>query len=101
MKFIPCTRSVCLAALRAFAAGSARDGPGRACGRANPQFPIPASTAQLLAGDSLTVALRSVPNRSTHSVQIDAQGLISLPCSGTLAAAGVRTADLSRRIRKT
>ncbi len=59
------------------------------------------STAQLRSGDSPTVALQGVPNPSTNSVQIDEQGLISLPYIGTLTAAGGTTADLSQRIRET
>ncbi len=67
----------------------------------NPQIPVPASTAQLRPGDSLTIALQGVPDPSTNSVQIDDQGLISLPYIGTLSAAGISTAELSQRIRET
>lgn len=69
--------------------------------KANPRIPVATSTAQLRPGDSLTVALQGVPDPSTNSVQIDEQGLISLPYIGTLAAAGGTTADLSQRIRET
>ncbi len=68
---------------------------------ANPRIPVANSTAQLRSGDSPTVALQGVPNPSTNSVQIDEQGLISLPYIGTLTAAGGTTADLSQRIRET
>jgi protein involved in polysaccharide export with SLBB domain len=68
---------------------------------ANPRIPVATSTAQLRPGDSLTVALQGVPDPSTNSVQIDEQGLISLPYIGTLTAAGGTTADLSQRIRET
>jgi polysaccharide export outer membrane protein len=34
-------------------------------------------------------------------VQIDEQGLISLPCIGQVTAAGLSTAELSQRIRET
>ena len=68
---------------------------------ANPQVPVPATTAQLRPGDSLTVALQGVPDPSTNSVQIDEQGLISLPFVGTLVAAGIATDELSQRIRET
>ncbi len=68
---------------------------------ANPALPTTASSAQLRPGDSLTVALQGVPDPSTNSVQIDEQGLISLPFVGTLTAAGVSTAELSQRIRET
>ncbi len=68
---------------------------------ANPQIPIPASTAQLRPGDSLTISLQGIPDASTNAVQIDDQGLISLPYIGTLQAAGASTAELSQRIRET
>lgn len=67
----------------------------------NPQIPIPVSTAQLRPGDSLNVALQGVPDASTNSVQIDEQGLISLPFIGPVPAAGLSTAELSQRIRET
>ncbi|MSU50046.1 MAG: polysaccharide export protein [Opitutus sp.] len=67
----------------------------------NPQIPVSTSTAQLRPGDSLNIALQGVPDASTNAVQIDEQGLISLPFIGTLAAAGVSTAELSQRIRET
>jgi polysaccharide export outer membrane protein len=68
---------------------------------ANPQIPTTASTAQLRPGDSLTIALQGVPDASTNTVQIDDQGLISLPFIGTLQAAGASAAELSQRIRET
>lgn len=68
---------------------------------ANPQIPVTASTAQLRPGDSLNIALQGVPDPSTNSVQIDEQGIISLPFIGTLSAAGVSTSELSQRIRET
>jgi polysaccharide export outer membrane protein len=96
---------VCLAALLACAAGCNTAGTtGRGAsgaGGLNPQIPTPASTAQLRAGDSLTIALQGVPDPSTNSVQIDEQGRISLPYIGLLAAAGLSTSDLSQRIRET
>jgi polysaccharide export outer membrane protein len=98
MHFFHRTRPVFLAAaFVCFAAGCAT-GSRTAT---NPQVPIPASTAQLRPGDSLTVALQGVPDPSTNAVQIDEQGLISLPFIGTLAAAGASTAELSQRIRET
>lgn len=68
---------------------------------ANPRIPVPASTAQLRSGDSLTIALQGVPDPSVNPVQIDEQGIISLPFIGTLTAAGASTAELSQRIRET
>ncbi|MEX2044732.1 MAG: polysaccharide biosynthesis/export family protein [Opitutus sp.] len=70
-------------------------------GTANPQIPVPATTAQLRPGDSLNIALQGVPDASINAVQIDDQGLISLPYIGTLTAAGASTAELSQRIRET
>jgi protein involved in polysaccharide export with SLBB domain len=83
--------------LGALAAGCAN----RTGAVANPALPASASSAQLRPGDSLTIALQGVPDPSTNSVQIDEQGLISLPFVGTLSAAGVSTAELSQRIRET
>lgn len=90
-----------LAATLAFTAGCASGGSVAPGTGTNPQIPIPSSTAQLRPGDSLTVALQGVPDPSTNSVQIDEQGLISLPFIGVLPAAGVSTAELSQRIRET
>lgn len=79
---------------------------GTGCGTptatpANPQIPVSTSTAQLRPGDSLNIALQGVPDASSNPVQIDEQGLISLPFIGTLQAAGMSTAELSQRIRET
>lgn len=68
---------------------------------ANPQIPVATSTAQLRSGDSLNIALQGVPDASTNTVQIDEQGLITLPFIGTVTAAGLSTAELSQRIRET
>lgn len=67
----------------------------------NPEIPIAASSAQLRPGDSLTVALQGVPDPSNNMVQIDEQGLITLPFIGTVSAANSSTAELSQRIRET
>ncbi len=67
----------------------------------NPAIPAAASTAQLRPGDSLNIALQGVPDANTYPVQIDEQGLISLPFIGTMTAAGLGTAELSQRIRET
>ena len=101
MNFVSRFSLVCLFALQVLAAGCANSGGRTNAAGANPQIPVPASTAQLRAGDSLTVALQGVPDPSTNSVQIDEQGLISLPFIGILNAAGVSTAELSQRIRET
>jgi polysaccharide export outer membrane protein len=65
----------------------------------NPVIPTTATTAQLRPGDSLTISLQGVPDPSTNAVQIDDQGLITLPFIGSHPAAGISTADLSTRIR--
>lgn len=67
----------------------------------NPTVPAAASAAQLRPGDSLAVSLQSVPDPTTNPVQIDEQGLISLPFIGTVTAAGGTTAELAQRIRET
>jgi len=97
MKVTPRVLAFSLSALLAFAAGCGAD----VVTASNPHIPVPASTAQLRPGDNLNIALQGVPDASTNSVQIDEQGLISLPFIGTLTAAGVSTAELSQRIRET
>lgn len=67
----------------------------------NPQIPAAASSAQLRPGDSLTIALQGVPDPSINQVQIDDQGLISLPYIGTLPASGATPGELGQRIRET
>ena len=98
MKFSSRATPFCLFALLAFVAGCETTGGGSA---ANPQIPVPTSTAQLRPGDSLTIALLGVPDPTTNAVQIDDQGLISLPFIGTLTAGGMSTAELSQRVRET
>ncbi len=68
---------------------------------ANPQIPVTTSTAHLRTGDTLTVLLQGVPDPTTSTVQIDEQGLISLPFIGPVVATGTGTAELSQRIRET
>lgn len=65
----------------------------------NPKIPESASSAVLRPGDSLTVVLQGIPDPSTNLVQIDDQGLISLPFIGATKAAGVSTSELSRSVR--
>ena len=98
MKFSPRVTLLCLTTSLFFLAGCETDGGVSA---ANPQIPVPVSTAQLRPGDSLNIALQGVPDPSANTVQIDDQGLISLPYIGTLTAAGVSTAELSQRVRET
>ena len=68
---------------------------------ASARIPEAGSTAQLRPGDSLTVALQGVPDPSTNNVQIDEQGLITLPFIGAVRAAGTTPAELSQRVRET
>jgi polysaccharide export outer membrane protein len=98
MKFPLRVASVSLFTLLGLLAGCGTDGGVNA---ANPQIPVPASTAQLRPGDSLTIALLGVPDPTTNAVQIDDQGLISLPFVGALTAGGMSTAELSQHIRET
>jgi protein involved in polysaccharide export with SLBB domain len=67
----------------------------------NPEIPVATSTAQLRPGDSLNIALQGVPDASNNTVQIDEQGVISLPFIGPMTAAGLSTAALAQRIRET
>jgi protein involved in polysaccharide export with SLBB domain len=67
----------------------------------NPAIPVPVSTAQLRPGDSLNIAVQGVPDAAVYALQIDEQGLISLPFIGPVSAAGLSTGELSQRIRET
>ncbi|MEY3773358.1 MAG: hypothetical protein RLZZ129_138 [Verrucomicrobiota bacterium] len=67
----------------------------------NPRIPATTSSTQLRPGDSLTIALQGIPDPSAHPVQIDEQGLISLPYIGTITAANSTTGELAQRIRET
>ncbi len=67
----------------------------------NPRIPETLAATQLRPGDSLNISLMGVPDASTQTVQIDEQGLISMPFIGVQQAAGVSTAELSQRIRQT
>ncbi len=89
---------VAVSAVLLAAAGCATGGTAIAV---NPNIPIASSFAQLRPGDTLTIALQGVPDPSVNTVQIDEQGIISLPYIGTLQAAGGTTADLAQRIRET
>ena len=80
----------------ALLAGCATVGP-----TANPRVPESTSSALLRPGDSLTIALQSIPDPSQHNVQLDEQGLINLPYIGNVTASGLTAAGLSARIRQT
>ena len=66
----------------------------------NPVIPSAASSSELRPGDSLTVAIIGVPDPSTNSVQIDDQGVISLPYIGAIRASGETTGGLTQSIRE-
>ncbi|MBS0662106.1 MAG: polysaccharide export protein [Verrucomicrobia bacterium] len=88
---------LCLASLAALLAGCESTGGSTA----NPVIPAAStvSAAQLRPGDSLTISLQGVPDPSTHSVQIDDRGNITLPYIGTVSTAETTTGDLAERIR--
>jgi polysaccharide biosynthesis/export protein VpsN len=65
----------------------------------NPVIPSAASASHLRPGDSLTVAIIGVPDPSTNAVQVDDQGVISLPYIGPIKAAGETTGGLTQTIR--
>jgi polysaccharide biosynthesis/export protein VpsN len=65
----------------------------------NPVIPSAATASQLRTGDSLTIAIIGVPDPSTNSVQIDDQGIISLPYIGPLKASGETAGGLTQKIR--
>jgi protein involved in polysaccharide export with SLBB domain len=88
----------CLALVTGCASGGGNGGGPAAL---NPPIPAASTAAQLRPGDSLTIALQGVPDPSANAVQIDEQGLISLPFIGAISAAGTSTAELSQRIRET
>ncbi|MBM3854087.1 MAG: polysaccharide export protein [Verrucomicrobia bacterium] len=92
-----CARLSVLATACVLVAGCASQSEPKAV----PEIPEAGSTAQLRPGDTLNISLQGVPDPSTNSVQIDEQGLISLPFIGTLTAAGITTAEVSQRIRET
>ena len=98
MHFTRCVRLFGLAvALLIFVSGCATD----VVNAVNPEIPTSTSTAQLRSGDSLNIALQGVPDANSYVVQIDEQGVISLPFIGMMTAAGLSTAELSQRIRET
>lgn len=67
----------------------------------NPRLPDAASAALLRPGDSLGISLQGIPDPSQHEVQIDDEGIISLPFIGGLRAARLTSSELSALIRKT
>jgi protein involved in polysaccharide export with SLBB domain len=66
----------------------------------NPVIPSAATASHLRPGDNLTVAIVGVPDPSSNAVQVDDQGIISLPYIGTIKAAGETTGGLTQSIRE-
>ncbi len=93
------TQLVCIGLLT-FSVGCETTG-STATTRTNPKIPEAASSALLRPGDSLGITLQGIPDPSTHNVQIDDQGLISLPYIGGITVAGLTASDLSAKIRET
>jgi polysaccharide biosynthesis/export protein VpsN len=83
-----------------FLSGCNTSGPVQSTG-VNPRIPETGTSAVLRPGDSLNIALQGVPDPTASTVQIDEQGLITLPFIGAVHASGVSTAELSQRIRET
>src|SRR5262245_14805392 len=92
-------RLLVLCAVGAFFLGGCASSGG--VGGTNPQVPEPSSMSLLRPFDSLNVSLQGVPDGNLHVLQIDDQGLISLPLVGTLKAAGIGPSELQQRIRET
>ncbi|ATC62597.1 hypothetical protein CMV30_00630 [Nibricoccus aquaticus] len=67
----------------------------------NLKLPDTAAIASLRPGDSLVITLQGVPDPSSNPVQIDDQGLVTLPFIGAVSTTGTTTATLSQRIRET
>lgn len=67
----------------------------------NPSLPAGASAAQLRPGDALVVSLQGIPDPSQHNVQIDDEGLITLPYIGGIEVGGLTTSQLSAKIKDT
>lgn len=73
----------------------------RLTGGSNPRLPEAGSVANLRSGDSLVITLQGVPDPTANTLQIDEQGLVTLPYIGPITAAGTTTAGLSQKIRET
>lgn len=67
----------------------------------NPQLPEGASSAQLRPGDALVISLQGIPDPSQHNVQIDDEGIITLPYIGGIEVGGLTTSQLSAEIKST
>ncbi len=65
----------------------------------NPSLPEGASSAQLRPGDALVISLQGIPDPSQHNVQIDDEGIITLPYIGGIEVRGLTTSQLSSKIK--
>ena len=88
-----------LLALCALFSGCASSSGGDKLGGVNPKVAAPSTSAQLRPGDTLTIALLSIPEPISSGVQIDEQGTIRLPYIGSVTAGGLTSSELSRAIR--
>jgi polysaccharide export outer membrane protein len=88
-----------LALLGVLLLASGCNGPHLTGGR-NPKLPDASSVANLRSGDSLVITLQGVPDPTANTLQIDEQGLVTLPYIGQVTAAGTTTAGLSQKIRE-
>lgn len=78
--------------------GTTQGGDGE---RHNPVPHNSENTAVLRPGDNLVVVLQGIPDPSSNQLQIDDQGLISLPFIGAQKASGETAAALAQKIRQT
>ncbi|WP_309382421.1 polysaccharide biosynthesis/export family protein [Cerasicoccus frondis] len=88
---------IALAALLLMA-GCASGGSGAS--GSNPKLAAPKSAAALRPGDTLQVNLQGIPDPSSNDVQIDDEGIVSLPFIGRLPAAGLTPSELATNIRQ-
>lgn len=83
-----------------FALAGCESTGGAAGQRHNPVLPEADNVAVLRPGDNLVVSLQGIPDPSSNQLQIDDQGLISLPYIGAIKAAGETAAVLAQQIRE-
>ena len=94
MAFVARLKSPLFVLIGALLFASGCNGP-RLTGGSNPKLPEAGSVANLRSGDSLVITLQGVPDPTANSLQIDEQGLVTLPYIGQITAAGTTTAGLS------
>lgn len=99
MVFVARLKLLTLTLLGALLFASGCNSP-RPSGGGNPKLPEAGSVANLRSGDTLVITLQGVPDPTASSVQIDEQGLITLPYIGQITAAGTTTASFSQKIRE-